>query len=176
MHVKELKLVFSQGQIQDRVTAMGAAIDQCYGDAPLVVVCVLKGASIFFSDLVRAITTPRVELDFVRLCSYGTGDNSSGSITFRKDVEISLTGKHVLIVEDIVDTGHTMHFLRGEFAARGAASLRIAALVDKHERREKAVQTDFAGFSLPKGFIVGYGLDYAEQYRNLPAIYEVIPE
>lgn len=176
MNVKELKLVYSQAQIQERIAALGADIDLCYGDAPLVVVCVLKGASIFFADLVRAIKKPAVELDFVRLSSYGTHASSSKTITFSKDVELSLHGKHVLIVEDVVDTGHTMHFLIQQFTARGAESLRVAALVDKHERREKSVMTDFAGFFLQAGFIVGYGLDYAEQYRNLPAIYEVIPE
>lgn len=176
MNVKELKLVYSQAHIQERVIALGADIDRCYGDAPLVVICVLKGASIFFADLVRAIQNPAVELDFVRLSSYGAHASSSKTISFSKDVELSLHGKHVLIVEDIVDTGHTMHFLIHQFTERGAKSLRVAALVDKHERREKPVVTDFAGFSLRAGFIVGYGLDYAEQYRNLPAIYEVIPE
>lgn len=176
MNVKELKIVYSQEQIQQRVAALGAAIDECYGNAPLVAVCVLKGASIFFADLVRCLKKPAIELDFVRLSSYGNGASSSNAISFSKDVEISLAGKHVLVVEDIIDTGHTMDFLLKQLARRKPLSLRVAALVDKNERREQAVVTDFAGFSLQDGFIVGYGLDYAEQYRNLPAIYEVIPE
>lgn len=176
MNVKELKPVYTQAQIQERVAALGAAIDECYGAGPLVVICVLKGASIFFADLVRALKKPVIELDFVRLSSYGTDVCSSKTISFSKDVEISLAGKHVLVVEDIIDTGHTMDFLLKQLAARGPLSVRVAALVDKHEHREQSVVTDFVGFSLQDGFIVGYGLDYAEQYRNLPAIYEVIPE
>lgn len=176
MNVKELKLVYSQERIQGRVAALGAEIDACYGDAPLLVVCVLKGASIFFADLVRALKKPAVELDFVRLSSYGTGAVSTRTITFSKDMELSPEGKHVLVVEDIVDTGHTMHFLLQQLSARRPLSVRVAALVDKYARRERHIVTDFAGFSLQDGFIVGYGLDYAEQYRNLPAVYEVIPE
>lgn len=176
MKVKELKPVFSQEQITSRVAALAADIDAHYDQAPLVAVCVLKGACVFFTDLVRAMKHPTLELDFVRLSSYGTGDSSSRTVSFTKDVEISLQGKHVLIVEDIVDTGHTMDFLLRQFMARGAISLRIVALVDKCERREMQIATDFVGFPLESGFIVGYGIDYAERYRNLPAIYEVVPE
>lgn len=176
MKVKELKLVYSQERIQDRVAALGAEIDACYGADPLIVVCVLKGASIFFADLVRALKKTGLELDFVRVSSYGASDTSSRAVTLVKDMELSVKGKHVLVVEDIVDTGHTMAFLLQELRARQPLSVRVAALVDKQARREQHTVTDFAGFSLQDGFIVGYGLDYAEQYRNLPAIYEIIPE
>lgn len=176
MRVKELHIVFDKERIQERVVALGAEIDACYGSEALVAVCVLKGASVFFADLVRAIHNPHLELDFIRISSYGTGSQSSNTMVFSKDVELPLAGKHVLIIEDVVDSGHTAEFVLREFAARGAASVRIAALVDKQERREVPVHTDFVGFSLQEGFIVGYGLDYAEQYRALPAIYEVIPE
>lgn len=176
MKVKELKLVYSQECIQDRIAALGAEIDACYGEVPLIVVCVLKGASIFFADLVRALKKPLLELDFVRVASYGVSTTSSGSVTLSKDMELSVEGKHVLVVEDIVDTGHTMSFLLQELRARRPLSVRVAALVGKQAHREQHVVTDFVGFSLQDGFIVGYGLDYAEQYRNLPAIYEVIPE
>lgn len=176
MRVKELRTVLDAARIQERVTALGAEIDACYGTEALVAVCVLKGASVFFADLVRAIRNPHVQLDFIRLSSYGTSAESSKNIVFSKDVELPLVGKHVLLIEDIIDTGHTLEFVLQQFAARGAASVRIAALVDKKERREVSVQADFVGFSLQEGFLVGYGLDYAEQYRTLPAIYEVIPE
>lgn len=176
MKVKELKPVFTAEAIAARVKALGAELDRQYGDEPVVAVCVLKGASIFFADLVRAMGKEHVELDFVRLSSYGMSDSSARHISFSKDVDISLEGKHVLVVEDIIDTGHSMAFLMGQFAARGARSLKLAALVDKYERREVNVNADFVGFSLKEGFIVGYGLDYAEQYRHLPGIFEVIPE
>lgn len=176
MKVKGLKRVFSEEQIRQRVGELAAETDALYGDEPLVAICVLKGACIFFADLVRAMKKPNIELDFVRLSSYGMEDASTRTITFKKDVDLALQGKHVLIVEDVIDSGHTMDFLLRQFAARGARSLRLAALVDKHERREVDVATDFVGFALDTGFIVGYGLDYAERYRQLPAVYEVIPE
>lgn len=176
MKVKELKPIFSAEAIAARVKELGAELDRHYGDEPVVAVCVLKGASIFFADLVRTMKKPNVELDFVRLSSYGMSDSSARNISFSKDVDISLEGKHVLVVEDIIDTGHSMTFLMGQFAARGARSLKLAAMVDKYERREVNVDADFVGFSVKEGFLVGYGLDYAEQYRQLPGIAEVIPE
>lgn len=176
MKVKELKPVFTAEAIAARVKELGAELDKHYGDEPVVAVCVLKGASIFFADLVRGMRNPNVELDFVRLSSYGMSDTAGRTISFSKDVDLSLEGKHVLVVEDIIDTGHSMTFLMGQFAARGARSLKLAALVDKYERRESPVNADFVGFSLKEGFIVGYGLDYAERYRHLPGIFEVIPE
>jgi hypoxanthine phosphoribosyltransferase len=133
-------------------------------------VCVLKGAFMFFSDLVRRITVDP-EIDFVRTASYGDSSLSSGNVYLTKDVEISVAGKHVLLVEDVVDSGLTADFLLRLMAARGAKSLRLAVLIDKKERREVDVPIDFSGFTLASGFIVGYGLDYAEQFRGLPAIY-----
>lgn len=171
MVIKNLRVLISEEAIQNRVKEMAQEINALYKDEPLVVVCVLKGAFMFFSDLVRHLEC-RPQLDFVRLASYGQDSKSSRNITFTKDVEISLEGKHVLIVEDIVDTGHSMDFLLRQFQARGARSLRLAVLLDKHERREVPVTTHFIGFALPRGFVVGYGLDYAETYRELPAIYE----
>ena len=168
--VKELKPVFTPEQIAARIQELAAEINAEYGDEPMVAVCVLKGGFMFFSDLVRFLHNKNLELDFVRLSSYGKGSSSS------KHVEIDICGKHVLIVEDIVDSGHSMRFLLGQFAARKARSLRLAALVDKDERREVDVKVDFAGFKLNQGFIVGYGLDYAEHYRMLPGVFEVIPE
>lgn len=169
--LKELKVVYSKEQIAARIAELGAEISKVYEGKELVVICVLKGGFMFFADLVRHITV-KPELDFVRLASYGAKSESSRAVSFTKDVEISLKDKHVLIVEDIVDTGHSMKFLMDQLEARGAKSLRLAVLVNKTERREVAVKSDFIGFSLPSGFIVGYGLDYAEKYRELDGIYE----
>ena len=176
MRIKELRQVYGEEHIQTRVAELAAEISALYDGEELVVVCVLKGAFMFFADLLRRIKGPQVEADFVRLASYGRSATSNRTISFVKDLELSLVGKHVLLVEDIVDTGHTMDFLLRQLAARGAKSLRLAVLVDKQERREVPVYADFTGFALPGGFVVGYGLDYAEQYRELPAIYEIIPE
>ena len=175
MVIKGLKVVYSEEQIAARVAELASEINSLYKGEPLVVICVLKGAFMFFTDLVRHLDV-KPELDFVRLASYGDKTHRGGSISFTKDVEIKLEGKHVLVVKDIVDTGHTMDFLFRQLAARGAKSLRLAVLVDKTERREVPIRADFVGFALPRGFILGYGLDYAEKYRELGAIYEAIVE
>lgn len=171
MRITGLKPLFTEEQIKARLDDIAAQINTLYAGEPLVVVCVLKGGFMFFSDIVKRLTC-KPELDFVRLASYGQGTASTKAINFTKDVEIPLEGKHVLIVEDIVDTGHSMDFLLRQLAARGARSLRLAVLLDKHERREVPVTPHFVGFTLPAGFVVGYGLDYAELYRELPALYE----
>lgn len=167
-----LKEVFSAQEIQARVKNLGKEISQIYKDEPLVLICVLKGAFLFFSDLVRSIDCPH-EIDFVRLASYGNSDKSSHSIAFTKDIEINVEDKHVLIVEDIVDTGLTMEFLLKQLSVRKAKSVKIATLLSKKARREKAIPIDFVGFYIQDGFLVGYGLDYAEKYRYLPNICEV---
>ena len=171
--MNNMREVFSEELIRRRVRELAADIDDVYKGETAVAVCVLKGAFPFFSDLVRAMKTD-VLIDFVRLASYGDRASSSEHVQITKDVEISLEGRHVLIVEDIVDTGRSMDFLMRYFSSRGAKSIRLAALIDKKERREFSVHSDFAGFDLPSGFIVGYGLDYAERYRTLPAIYELL--
>ncbi|MDR2573900.1 MAG: hypoxanthine phosphoribosyltransferase [Desulfovibrio sp.] len=170
------KQLFTPRRISARVRKLAKDIDSLYGNEPLVVICVLKGAFVFFSDLVRFLRNKNLEVDFVRLSSYGDGTASSGRITVGKDVEISLDGKHVLIVEDIVDSGRTMHALLQRFAARNARSLRLAAFIDKRERREIEINVDFAAFRMSSGFAVGYGLDYAERWRALPAVYEITTE
>ena len=154
----DMKEVFSAAVIRRRVEELAAQIDEVYRGETIVAVCVLKGAFPFFSDLVRAMKTD-VLIDFVRLASYGDRASSSEHVQITKDVEISLEGRHVLIVEDIVDTGRSMDFLMRYFSSRGAKSIRLAALIDKKERREFSVHSDFAGFDLPSGFIVGYCLD-----------------
>lgn len=170
----ELVTVFSADEIATRVSELGAEIDAAYGTEPLVAICVLNGAFMFFSDLVRRIANPRIELDFVRLASYGMNSVSSKHVIFSKDIDVDVLGKHVLVVEDIVDSGHTMRFLLDQLGCRKPKSVAVAALVDKRERREADVEVAFAGFCLPEGFIVGYGMDYAGRYRNLPDIRELL--
>ncbi len=169
-----LTTVICAQDIQARVRELGREITTTYDGEPLTVVCVLKGAFLFFADLVRHIDL-ELELEFIRLASYGKGTDS-GELVFSKDLETTIQGKHVLVVEDIVDSGRSMDFLKRTFAERKPKSLRIAALVDKYERREVALDVEFPGFRLEKGFIVGYGMDYAERYRELDAIYELEPQ
>ncbi len=170
--------VIPAADIQRRVAELGAEISARYKGQPLVCVCVLKGAFLFFADLVRHIDigTGGPEIDFVRLASYGGSTSRGRQAVFTKDLEVDVAGKHVLVVEDIVDTGRSAEFLLHVLGKRGAASLKICAFVDKHERREVGVTVDFAGFPIQKGFIVGYGMDYAEKYRELDAVYELVPE
>lgn len=173
LSVAAMQPVFSRARIAARVMELGAEIDRAYGSDALVAICVLKGAFVFFADLARAIRNPNMELDFVRLSSYGMNSASSRHVVINKDIETDIFDKNVLVVEDIVDSGHTMRFLLDQLAVRKPRSLAVAALVDKKERREAAVDVRFAGFALPAGFIVGYGMDYAEHFRNLPEICEI---
>lgn len=163
-------------QIAARNKELGREVTASYsGEGPLVCICVLKGAFLFFADIIRCIDR-EIEIDFVRLASYGTATSRSEDIVFSKDLEIAIEGKDVLVIEDIVDTGHSMDFLLHVLRRRNPKSLKICALIDKHGRREKAVTVDFAGFELGDAFIVGYGLDYAERYRELDGIYELSNE
>lgn len=165
-------LVISRKQIHDKVGELGARISADYTGKNLVMIGVLNGAFIFLADLVRSVTIPH-QIDFIRVASYGKSSASSGSIRLAKDVEIDLREQHVLLVEDIVDTGATLAWLSDKFREHQAASVRICAFIDKKERREREVIIDYTGFTLEGGFLVGYGLDYAEQYRYLPEIYSL---
>ncbi len=176
MNVVEVRELFSAEEISAQVRALGKQIDLLYRDEPLVLVGVLKGAVVFCADLLRALGRKSVEIDFVCLSSYGMGQTSSGNIEFSKDISTDLAGKHVLVVEDIVDTGRSMQFLMQRFENCGALSVRSAVLINKHERREVDFSPDFVCFRIFGGFIVGYGLDFAEQYRSLPGLYELIVE
>ncbi|MDR3358969.1 MAG: hypoxanthine phosphoribosyltransferase [Desulfovibrio sp.] len=171
-----LRELFAPHQISLRLQELAKEIDALYGEEALVVLCVLKGAFIFCSDLVRCLRNKNIEVDFVRLFSYGNSSTSRGRVVINKDADIPLNDKHVLIVEDIVDSGRSMNFLLERLAMRHVRSLRLAALIDKHERREVAVRIDFAAFHVDRGFVVGYGLDYAERWRSLPAVCEIIAE
>ncbi len=169
------KVLFSSSQLAERVQELGLQITQDYQGRPLVLIAVLKGAFMFLADLARAVDLP-VEIDFIRVASYGDETTTSGTVRLTKSPEVDLAGKDVLLVEDIVDTGTTLAWLRQYFKEHRAASVKMCALVDKYERRESEVVVDYAGFRVEKGFLIGYGLDFAEQYRNLPAIYEGLPD
>jgi len=164
---RNLKVLLSEATIQNRVRALGLEIAAGYpGDDPLYLVCVLKGSCVFLADLARAIPRP-VRIDFVSASSYGSETVSSGEVTLTKDVASDVGGADVLIVEDIVDTGATLAFLRDHLARKQPRSLRVVSLLDKPERRSQEVTIDYAGFTVPDEFVVGYGLDFDEAYRNL---------
>ncbi|MBW1992331.1 MAG: hypoxanthine phosphoribosyltransferase [Deltaproteobacteria bacterium] len=172
--MKETKrLLISREDIARRVKELAAQISQDYRGKEPVLVGILKGAFIFLADLVRALDFP-VEIDFVRLMSYGDGTTSSGEVRVTKDVELPLEGRHVLVVEDIVDIGYTLYFLRQHLAGRNPLSLKFCCLIDKKERRAVNVPLDYVGFVVEKGFLVGYGLDCAEKMRTLPDVYELV--
>lgn len=171
--VRAKKLIISREAIAARVQELAARISRDYAGQDLVMVGILKGAFIFLADLVRALDFP-VEVDFVRLLSYGAGTTSSGEVHITKDVETPLGGRHVLIVEDIVDAGLTLDFLRRHLINHHPQSLRICCLIDKRERRQVEVPLDYVGFTVPRGFLVGYGLDCGEQLRTLPEVYELV--
>lgn len=167
-----LKLVLSPDQIQKRVAELAVQIAKDVGSSDPVMLGILNGAFIFMSDLVRHMSVP-VRMDFLRLASYGDSSHTSGSIQIRKTPEVRLKNRTVVVVEDIVDTGLTMRWLMDYLGEKGVSDLRIASLIDKPERRETDVKVDYVGFQIPSGFLVGYGLDYAERYRQLPGIYEI---
>ena len=165
-----LTVLFTAARVRDRVRELAADINTSYpaGRDPHLV-SVLKGGFIFLADLVRALDRP-VTIDFVAIASYGTGTRSSGVITLTKDLEIGITDRDVLIVEDIVDTGQTLSWLLNTFQARHPRSLRTVSLLDKRSRRTAEVGIEHVGFTIEDRFVVGYGLDYAEQFRQLPYI------
>ncbi len=169
MHNPQLTVRISDVEIQNRVAELGARITADYPDGDLILVGILKGAFIFLADLARAIRRP-VRLEFMGISSYGKGKTSSGEVKVTKDLDASIEGAHVIIVEDIVDTGVTLNYLIGLLGNRKPASIRIAALLDKPERRIRPVQATYTGFSIPDEFVVGYGLDFAEDYRGLKDI------
>ena len=164
-----LEPLFTSEQIQTRVAELGAEVARDYAGRTPLLVGVLKGAYIFLSDLVRA-TDLRLGVEFMAISSYGAGTRSSGEVKIVKDLDVPVEGRDILVVEDIVDTGLTLSYLIASLHGRGAKSVRLAALLDKWERRERDVQIDYCGFRIPDAFVVGYGLDFAERYRNLPYV------
>jgi len=161
-----LEVLLSEEQIRTRITELGAQITRDYAGLNPLLIGVLKGACFFLSDLLRAIDT-RLSIEFMAISSYGSSTRTSGEVRIMKDLDVPIEGRDILVVEDIVDTGLTLSYLLANLKSRGAASVKLVALLDKYERREKDVTIDYLGFKIPDAFVVGYGLDYAERYRNL---------
>jgi hypoxanthine phosphoribosyltransferase len=168
----ELTPVLKKEDIDKSVAQLAQRISKDYSGCELILVGVLKGAFVFMADLIRHLTIP-AKVDFIRIASYGSGTSSSGQIRLTQTLEIDIEGKDVLIVEDIVDTGLSLSSLVGYLEEFEPKSVRICALIDKTERREKHVVVDYVGHVVAQGFLVGYGLDYAEDYRHLPAVYHL---
>ncbi len=168
--LKDLKSVlYTEAELREAVAVLGKRITQDYqGKAPLMV-CILKGASVFFTDLIRQIDLP-LEIEFMAISSYGASTVSSGEVRMVKDLDRPILGRDVLIVEDIVDSGMTLSFLKRTLTNRGASSLRLVTLLDKPSRRTVPLNVDYSCFQIPDAFVVGYGLDYDEKYRNLPMV------
>lgn len=169
----ELIPVLDETTIALRVDAVAQQISSDYTDADLVIIGVLKGAFIFMADLIRRLKIDRMTLDFIRLSSYKDKDHPSGRIELLKDAEADLDGRDILIVEDILDTGLTLSFLKNHLKTRHPRSVKTCVLIDKYERRQVDIEADYVCHKVNEGFLVGYGLDYAETYRNLPEIYNL---
>ena len=163
------EILIDEETLRARVAELGAQVTEDYGGGDLLLIGVLKGAIFFMADLMREIDMP-CEVDFMAISSYGAGVDSSGVVRILKDLDISIEGRHVLVVEDIIDSGLTLSYLLRALEAREPASLEICALLTKPERREEEVACRYVGFEIPNRFVVGYGLDFDERYRNLPYI------
>jgi hypoxanthine phosphoribosyltransferase len=164
-----LEVLIPAEKIQGRIRELGAEIARDYAGRNPLLISVLKGACLFLSDLMRAVDIP-LNVEFIAISSYGAEMRTSGEVRILKDLDVAIEGRHILVVEDIVDTGLTLSYLLANLKSRGAESVKLAALLDKYERREKEVPIDYLGFKIPDKFVVGYGLDFAERYRNLPFI------
>lgn len=167
-------ILITEEEIKQRLAQMGAEIDRDYEGKEILLVGVLRGAIMVMADLARAISTP-LEMDWMAVSSYGSGTKSSGVVRILKDLDSDLTGKHVLIVEDIIDSGLTLSWLKTNLASRGPASVEIATLLRKPEAAKVDVDVKYVGFDIPNEFVIGYGLDYAEKYRNLPFVGTLAP-
>ena len=164
-----LEVLISEATIHDRIKELGAQIAREYAGRNPLLVGVLKGACCFLSDLLRAIDIP-LGIEFMAISSYGSSTRTSGEVRILKDLDVPVENRYIIVVEDIVDTGLTLSYLLANLKSRGAASVKLVALLDKSERREREVAIDYLGFEIPDAFVVGYGLDFAERYRNLPFI------
>ena len=169
------EILIDKEQIAERVRELGEEISADYKDKEIVMIGVLRGAVVFMADLARSITVP-VTLDFMAVSSYGASTSSSGVVRILKDLDEELDGKHVLIVEDIIDSGLTLNYLVDNLKSRRPASVKLCTLLNKPSRRKAPVHVDYNGFTIPDYFVVGYGLDFAEKYRNLPFIGVLKPE
>ncbi len=169
------EVLIDEERIRARVRELGEQISRDYAGEEVVLLCILKGACIFFADLARAMTV-HIKMDFMGISSYGDAQKTSGIVRITRDMDTSITGRHVIIAEDIMDSGLTLSHLTRLLDARNPASLRICCLLDKPERRECEITPDYCGFIIPNKFVVGYGLDYAGKYRNLPYVGVLKPE
>lgn len=170
-----LNILFTEDQIQRKVNELGETLSRDFEDRNPLVICVLKGAFVFMADLVKRMTIP-LEIDFMAVSSYGPSTKSSGVVKIVKDLDVSVEGRNVLVVEDIIDSGLTLSYLIDVLERRNALSVSIVTLFDKPSGRSVELEPDYKGFTLPDEFIVGYGLDFAEKYRNLPYIGVLKPE
>ena len=173
------EILIERDALQERVAALGREVSEDYATRDLLLIGVLKGAVFFMADLMRNVTVP-CEVDFMAISSYGASTDSSGVVRILKDLDINIEGRHVLVVEDIIDSGLTLSYLMRNLEARAPESLEICALLTKPDRREMDVPVRYIGFEIPDRFVIGYGLDFAERYRNLPYVAvlsdELIPE
>ena len=163
------RILVTEEEIKESVRKLGAKITEDYKDKTPVFVCILKGAALFFSDLLREVDLP-LSVDFMAISSYGSSTKTSGVVRILKDLDHDVLNKDVLVVEDIVDSGLTLTYIQKVLIERGACSVRLATLLDKPERRKTSLEVDYACFKIPNEFVVGYGLDYQEKYRNLPFV------
>ena len=166
---EKIKVLVSEEEVDQKVRALAAQISKEYEGKQVHLICVLKGGVFFMCELAKRITVP-VTMDFMKVSSYGDATESSGIIRIDKDLDETLEGKDVIVVEDIIDSGRTLSYLLDVLAKRNPASMKLCTLLDKPERRVKDVKVDYVGFNIPDEFVVGYGLDYAQKYRNLPFI------
>ncbi len=169
------KVLFSEEQIKTRVQELGDELYEKFKDKNPLFVGVLKGCFLFMSDLIRACQL-KSEIEFIAVSSYGNDTSSSGNVQITRDLQYDITGRDLIVVEDILDSGNTLYFLTQYFKTKGAASVTIVTLLDKPERREKPIKADYVGFETPNEFVVGYGLDFRQQYRNVPYIGVLKPE
>lgn len=164
-----VKVLVSEEDVDAKIAELGKKISEDYEGKQIHLICILKGGAFFMCELAKRITVP-VSMDFMSVSSYGDGSKSSGVVRIAKDLDESIDGKEVLIVEDIIDSGRTLYYLMDMLEKRNPKSIRLCTLLDKPERRVKDVKVDYVGFNIPDEFVVGYGLDYAQKYRNLPYI------
>ncbi|MDD6428099.1 hypoxanthine phosphoribosyltransferase [Candidatus Weimeria sp. HCP3S3_B5] len=164
-----IRVMLTEEELDKRIRELGAQISEDYKGESIFLVCILKGAAMFACELAKRITVP-VTMDFMATSSYGSGTSSSGEVKIKKDLDLPMEGANVLIVEDIIDSGNTLNFLSQLFKDRNARSVRMCTMLDKPDRREVDVDVDYTGFTIPDEFVVGFGLDYAQKYRNLPYI------
>ena len=169
MHQDVEHILYTEEELRSRVKDLGAQITADYAGKQPMLISILRGSYIFMADLTRAIHLP-VTVDFMAVSSYGAGTVSSGQVEIKKDLSDTIEGRDLIIVEDILDSGNTLHYLMEVLQARKPASIRLCTLMDKPERRTKPITADYVGFTIPDAFIVGYGLDYDERYRNLPYV------